>query len=80
MYRRARYERLIILLDRLALDALLLRRSDNSPWFTGGADSRVDHASPLSVADLVGARSGVMILTSNIEALPYARRRRQTCP
>lgn len=28
-YRRARYERLLDLLDRLSLDALLLRRSDN---------------------------------------------------
>lgn len=67
-YRRARYERLLILLDRLALDALLLRRSDNFAWFTGGADSRVNHASPLGVADLVVTRSGVTVLTSNIEA------------
>jgi antitoxin VapB len=67
-YRQARYERLLALLDRLALDALLLRRSDNFAWFTGGADSRVNHASPLGVADLLVTHAGVWVVTNTIEA------------
>jgi len=33
MYRRVRYERLLSLLERFALNAFLLRRSDNFAWF-----------------------------------------------
>lgn len=67
-YRGLRRERLRELLDRRGLDAIVLRRHTNFAWYTGGADSRVDHASPLGVADIVVTRADELVLTSTIEA------------
>jgi Xaa-Pro aminopeptidase len=64
----ARQQRVRKLMDRLGLGALLLRRSANFAWYTGGADNRVDHASPFGVADVLIARDAEYILTNNIEA------------
>ena len=66
--RDLRRERLLELLDRDALDAIVLRRPANFAWYTGGAESRVDHVSPDGVADLVVTRAGECVVTSTIEA------------
>ena len=68
MDRRARQQRIRELMDRRGLGALLLRRSANFAWYTGGADNRVDHASPFGVADVLLVRDAEYILTNNIEA------------
>ncbi len=66
--RRARLERVRAAMDRLGLDAVILRRPENFAWYTGGADNRVDHASPAGVAAIVVTRHGDHVLTDNIEA------------
>ena len=66
--RAVRRERLRALLDRRGLDAVVLRRHANFAWYTGGGDSRVDHASPLGVADIVVTRDDELVVTSTIEA------------
>ncbi len=66
--RRARHERLAAHMDRLGLGALLLRRPANFAWYTGGADNRVNHASPFGVADVLVTPTDEFILTSNVEA------------
>jgi Xaa-Pro dipeptidase len=55
-------------MDRLGLEALLLRRSVNFAWYTDGADNRVDHASPFGVADVLVTPDSEYIFTDNIEA------------
>src|SRR5918997_3590955 len=64
----SRDQRLRELMDRLGLEALLLRRSVNFAWYTGGADNRVDHASPFGVADILVTRGAEYVFTNNIEA------------
>jgi Xaa-Pro aminopeptidase len=64
-------------MERLGLDAVVLRRPENFAWYTGGADNRVDHASPAGVAALVVTRHGDHVLTDNIEA---ARMREEQTP
>jgi Xaa-Pro dipeptidase len=66
--RRPRQQELRELMERLELEALLLRRSTNFAWYTGGADNRVDHASPLGVADVLLTLDAEYIFTNNIEA------------
>src|SRR5688500_504966 len=66
--RELRRERLRELLDRHSIDAIVLRRPANFAWYTGGADSRVDHVSPDGVADLVLTRDVECVVTSTIEA------------
>jgi Xaa-Pro dipeptidase len=65
--RGSREQRLRELMDRRDLGALLLRRSANFAWYTGGADNRVDHASPFGVADVLIVRGAEYIFTNNIE-------------
>jgi len=66
--RRPNLQRLLELMDRRGLGALLLRRSANFAWYTGGADNRVDHASPFGVADVLIIRDAEYVFTNNIEA------------
>src|SRR3712207_6392364 len=66
--RRPRQQKLRELMERLEIEALLLRRSTNFAWYTGGADNRVDHASPFGVADVLVTREAEYIFTNNIEA------------
>ncbi len=66
--RPARLERLRALMERRGLDAVVLRRPPNFAWFTGGADSRVDHLAAEGVADAVLSLDQEWVLTSNIEA------------
>lgn len=64
-----RRERLLDLIDRRGLGAALLRRPANFAWYTGGADSRVDHVVPQGVADMIVTAAGdELVLTSTIEA------------
>ena len=69
MGRKARQEGLRELMERRGLGALLLRRPANFAWYTGGADNRVDHASPFGVADVLLTPEEEYVLTNNIEAL-----------
>jgi len=55
-------------MEQRGLKALLLRRAANFAWYTGGADNRVDHASPFGVADVLVTLEGEYIFTNNIEA------------
>ena len=65
---RPRWQRLGELMEQRGLKALLLRRAANFAWYTGGADNRVDHASPFGVADVLVTFEGEYIFTNNIEA------------
>jgi hypothetical protein len=56
-------------MERLERGARLLRRSANFAWYTNGGDNRVNHASPLGVADVLITLDGDYIFTNNIEAL-----------
>jgi Xaa-Pro dipeptidase len=66
--RELRRERLRELIERRGLAAVLLRRPQNFAWYTGGADSRVDHVAPAGVADVVVTAEEEFVLTSSIEA------------
>jgi Xaa-Pro aminopeptidase len=66
--RATRHDRLRRLMERRGLGAVVLRRPANFAWYTGGADSRVDHVSPNGVADLIVDADYELVLTSTIEA------------
>jgi len=66
--REARRERLRALMEPLGLGALLLSRPANFAWYTGGADNRVDHSSPVGVASVLITADAEFILTDNVEA------------
>src|SRR3712207_5946293 len=68
MSRESREEKLRALMERRGLGALLLRRPANFAWYTGGADNRVDRASPFGVADVLLTFEEEYVLTNNIEA------------
>jgi hypothetical protein len=55
-------------MERLERGARWLRRSANFAWYTNGGDDRVDHASPLGVAEVLITLDGDYIFTNNIEA------------
>jgi hypothetical protein len=55
-------------MEPLERGARLLRRSANFAWYTNGGDDRVDHASPLGVAEVLITLDGDYIFTNNIEA------------
>ena len=63
-----RQERLGALMERCGVDAVVLRRPANFAWYTGGADSKVDHVAPEGVADLIVRGDSQLVLTSTIEA------------
>src|SRR3954452_6534561 len=67
-HRAVRADRIREMLSRRELGAAVLRAVSNFAWFTGGGDSRVDHASPLGVADVVVTPDAVAVLASSIEA------------
>jgi Xaa-Pro dipeptidase len=64
----SRREKLRELMDRLGLEALMMRRPANFAWYTDGADNRVDHADPLGVAAILLTLESEYVLTDNIEA------------
>ena len=66
--RRTRSELVRAVLDGIGLDAVVLRRPENFAWYSGGADNRVDHASPTGVAAIVVTRTREYVVTDNIEA------------
>jgi Xaa-Pro dipeptidase len=63
-----RTQQLRELADAHGAGAVVLRRVANFAWYTGGGDSRVDHANPLGVADVVVTPDADYVLTSTIEA------------
>jgi Creatinase/Prolidase N-terminal domain len=72
-----RNERLAELMERREVDAVVLRRPANFAWYTGGADSELDHVAPEGVADLIVRPGAELVLTSTIEA---ARMRAEQTP
>ena len=72
-----RRERLIELMERRRLGAVLLRRPENFAWYTGGGNSRVEYVAPEGVADVVVTRTAEYVLASTIEA---ARMRDEETP
>ena len=68
MSRDGRARELRDLMDRLGIGALLLQRPANFAWYTGGADNRVDHASPLGIAALLITPDEEYVVTNNVEA------------
>lgn len=76
-HRAARAERLRALAADRGAGAVVLRRHQNFAWYTGGADSRVERASPLGVADIVVTAEGEHVVASTIEA---ERMRREQTP
>ena len=63
-----REQRLGQLMERRGVDAVVLRRPANFAWYTGGADTKVDHVAPEGVADLIVRADSQLVLTSTIEA------------
>jgi Xaa-Pro dipeptidase len=63
-----RQQRLGQLMQERGVDAVVLRRPANFAWYTGGADSKVDHVAPEGVADLIVRADSQLVLTSTIEA------------
>lgn len=68
VHRQARRERILDLMDRLGLVAILLRAPANFAHYTGGADNRVDRADPRGVASVLVTPDGEWVVTDNIEA------------
>lgn len=65
---QGRHQKLVDVMDRLGLNAIVLRSPANFAWFTGGADNRVDHSSPSGVAAIVALRDRAVVLTDSVEA------------
>lgn len=61
-------ERLLDLMERRGLGAVVLRRPENFAWYTRGGNSRVEYAAPEGVADVVVTPEAEWVLTSTIEA------------
>jgi Xaa-Pro dipeptidase len=55
-------------MDRLGLGAVLLGLPANFAWYTGGADSRVDHSVSLGIAAVLVTPDAEYIVSDNIEA------------
>jgi Xaa-Pro dipeptidase len=68
MSRESRDRSLRDLMDKHDVGALLLSSPANFAWYTGGADSRVDHGDPVGVASVLLTPDSTRILTNNIEA------------
>ncbi|MGH2799103.1 MAG: aminopeptidase P family N-terminal domain-containing protein, partial [Thermoleophilaceae bacterium] len=61
-------ERLLDLIERSGVGAVVLRRPENFAWYTRGGNSRVEYAAPEGVADVVVTPDAEWVLTSTIEA------------
>jgi len=68
MSRNQRREKLLELMDRLGLGAVLLKRPTNFAWYTGGADNRVDSSDPLGVAAVLVTPKAEYVVADNIES------------
>lgn len=68
MSREIRRQRLRETMNRLGLEAVVLRLPANFAHYTGGADNRVDHSDPLGVAALLVTPEAEYVVTDNIEA------------
>jgi Xaa-Pro aminopeptidase len=72
-------ERLLELIERNGLGAVVLRRPENFAWYTRGGNSRVEYTAPEGVADVVVTPEAEWVLTSRIEA-PRMRAEETTSP
>jgi Xaa-Pro aminopeptidase len=61
-------ERVLELIERTGLGAVVMRRPENFAWYTRGGNSRVEYAAPEGVADVVVTPDAEWLLTSTIEA------------
>jgi hypothetical protein len=64
----ARRQRLLALIERLNLGAILLRTPANFACYTGGADNRVSLSAPLGASGILIPGDREYIVTNNIEA------------
>lgn len=64
----ARREGLRSLMEQHDLGVIILRQPSSFAWYTGGADNRVDHSSPVGVADITVTEDVEAVFTSTIEA------------
>jgi Xaa-Pro aminopeptidase len=64
--RATRAGRLRDLMERRALGGIVLRRPLNFAWYTGGADSRVDHVAPDGVADVLVTGDEELVIGSTM--------------
>jgi Xaa-Pro dipeptidase len=60
--------RVLDLMERRGLGALVLRRAENFAWYTGGGNSLVEYAAPDGVADVVVTPEAEWVIASTIEA------------
>ena len=61
-------ERVLELMERRGLGAVVMRRPENFAWYTRGGNSRVEYAAPEGVADVVVTPKAEHVLASSIEA------------
>src|SRR5918995_1838293 len=73
--RGARAERLRELLGERDLGGVVLRRPVNFAWYTGGADSRVDHVAPDGVADVLVTGDEELVIGSTMPGARCSRSR-----
>lgn len=66
--REVRRKKLLDLMERRDLGAVVMGRLPNFAWYTGGSDNRVDHSDSLGVASVVVTREAAYVLANNIEA------------
>lgn len=66
--RHVRHMRLVELMERHRLAALLLRTPANFAWYTGGADNRVNYADAVGVASVLITPQDDYIVTTNVES------------
>jgi len=59
--------RVTAFLDANGFDGLLLGRSDNFAWFTGGGECHVNIAAEAGVGALLVRRDGATLITNNVE-------------
>lgn len=64
----AKHSRVVALLDRLDLDALVLRRPGNVAWYSGGGRTHILLTPEYGVAALVVTRDGCAVVTAVNEA------------
>jgi Xaa-Pro aminopeptidase len=64
-------------MESFGFGALVLKSPTNFAWYTGGADNRVDHASPVGVAAVLVTPEAEYVVCDNIEA---ARMREEQTP
>lgn len=68
---RTKHERILALLEKHVLDALLIRQVSNFAWVTDGAASYINTATTYGSGTLLVTKSQRYLITNNIEAPRY---------